>query len=73
MKLENKTANDFANVCANKIITELGIDKLVTLPYEAITSEIVDIVEDIEDRIDKIIVNKIADNIPVSNIDNLWE
>jgi hypothetical protein len=73
MKLDNTVANGIAEVCVNKIIAEFGEKKLALLPYDVLSAEMSGMIEDIEDRVDKIIASKIEENAITHTIEDLWE
>jgi hypothetical protein len=73
MKLNERDAKNIAEICANKIIAEFGEKKLALLPYDVLGAEISGMIEDIEDRVDKIIASKIEESSVTHTIDDLWE
>lgn len=73
MKLDQRAADGIAETCANKIIEEFGEKRLVSLPYDVLNAEISGMVEDIEDKIDKILAQKIEESSVTHNIEDLWE
>jgi len=74
MKLEKKTANGIAEKCAIELISSLGADNISQIPYDVVLSEMAEMMEDIEDKMD-IIVNRQMEKTmtAIKNIDDLWE
>ena len=74
MKLKARESQQIASRCAEELISTFGEANLSKLPYDALLSEMSEMVEDIEDRIDKIITSKIeSKEVIVEDPDRLWE
>ena len=73
MKLDKKTADGIAETCADRIIECFGEKRISSLPYDVLSAEISGLIEDIEDRIDRIIASKIEGSLLTNTVENLWE
>lgn len=73
MKLEKRATEEIAEKCAKTIIENYGEKKLISLPYDVLSAEISEMVDNIEDRIDKIIASKIEESSVTHTIEDLWE
>jgi hypothetical protein len=72
MRLDNTIVDAIAQKCVDNIIEKFGIKNLATMPFDALNAEIYEMIEDIEDQVDKIVVSKIIDA-SVTSIDDLWK
>jgi len=73
MKLEKKIATEIAEKCAVKLISSLGEEKIAQVPYDVVLSELAEMVEDIEDKIDTIVNSKMEETMTQAHeIEDLW-
>lgn len=73
MKLDKRATEEIAEKCAKTIIENYGEKKLVSLPYDVLSAEISEMVDGIEDKIDKIITSRIEESTTTHTIEELWE
>ena len=72
MRLDKKASKGIAEAIANKLVKHLGEDKLSQLPYDVISSEMSEIIGDIEDQIDHFIQTKIEEKSELQSINDLF-
>ena len=74
MKLEKRAATEIAEKCATNLIASFGENKLSQIPYDVILSEMSEMVEDIEDKIDTIVNSRMEKTMTtINNIEDLWD
>jgi hypothetical protein len=73
MKLEKRIITDIVDKCATRIIANIGETQIAHVPYDVISAEISEIVEEIEDGIDKSIQATIDSVAETHTIEDLWD
>ena len=74
MKLSKRDADAIANKCAVALLTSIGEEQLTRIPYDALCSEMSEMIEDIEDKVSSLLSAQLEekDGQKIS-VEELWE
>lgn len=73
MKLDKQTIDEIVEKCATKLIHGLGEEVISEMPYDAMSIEISEMVEEIEDGIDNLITSKIESHTKIYDVEEIWD